>query len=90
MAAVRCCFAVGGGGSGKLEPEARHHVPNPGTKFCVIRVTDLELAARRGEVYFKKRLEANGADASTVARGVQPLIVYDLDRDGLPEIVLGG
>ena len=55
-----------------------------------IRVTDLELAARRGEVYFKKRLEANGADAAAPERGVQPLIVYDLDRDGLPEIVLGG
>ena len=53
----------------------------------VIDATDLELLERTGEPIFKNVL-AKEIEADTETTTFDPLIVYDLDGDGLSEIIL--
>ncbi|MCZ6795659.1 MAG: CRTAC1 family protein [Planctomycetota bacterium] len=55
-----------------------------------VRLRELTVTDRRGPPYFKEQLTASSRDTPGATEGVQPLIVYDLDRDGRSEIILGG
>ena len=62
-------------------------VPLPAT----IDATAIELIDRRGEAPFKERLAVDLVEKNEPAPArAHPLIVYDLDGDGLSEIILAG
>jgi hypothetical protein len=64
--------------------------PGPGALAVTVKRLDashLKLKTRTGEPFFKKILDASFRPSDT-ARVIDPLIVYDLDGDGLSEILL--
>ena len=55
-----------------------------------IVVRDLSLLQRPGSGGFGKVAQIDARDLKSPVLSLQPLITYDLDRDGLSEVILGG
>ena len=64
----------------------RHMGPVPDT----IKITNLEILEREASVAFEPMLEMEPAGAGNVSTMMSPILVYDLDWNGLPDIIVGG
>ena len=55
-----------------------------------IKITNLEILEREASVAFEPMLEMAPTGAGNVSTMMSPILVYDLDWNGLPDIIVGG